>query len=106
MNLRTVWMLVCVLGVAASVHGQVDPNRVVATVNGEPIKGEEYYRRMEYLPGVGRFSGDHFAEFPPGFMTLDQLITEKLVMQLAKQKGVAPAAPEIQEELRYRLEEN
>ena len=85
---------------------QVDPNRVVATVNGVEIKGDEYYHRMEFLPGVGKNMGDGFAEFPPGFLTLEQLITEKLIFQLAKDKGVMPTDADVQDELRYRLHLN
>jgi hypothetical protein len=89
----------CTLALLAlSSFAQVDPNRVVVTVNGEEIKGAEYYRRMEYLPGVGRRYGDRFAEFPPGFMTIEQLVTEKLVYQLAKSKGCLPSDQEIQTE--------
>jgi parvulin-like peptidyl-prolyl isomerase len=94
------------IAVAGSALAQVDPARVVATVNGVEIKGSEYYRRMEFLPGVGRNLGDGFAEFPPGFLTLEQLITEKLIFQLAKTKGVTPSDPEVQDELRYRLTKN
>jgi len=85
---------------------QVDPNRVVATVNGVQIKGGEYYHRMEFLPGVGRNLGDRFAEFPPGFLTLEQLITEKLIYQLAKEKDVMPTDADVQDELNYRLSRN
>jgi parvulin-like peptidyl-prolyl isomerase len=92
--------------VAAVAPAQVDPNRVIATINGEPIKGSEYYHRMEFLPGVGRFLGNRFAQLPPGFMTLDALITEKLVLQLAKSKGVYPSDPEVTAELMHRIEEN
>jgi hypothetical protein len=94
------------LAIAGAAAAQVDATRTVATVNGVEIKGGEYYRRMEFLPGVGRDLGTGFAEFPPGFLTLEQLITEKLVFQLAKQKGVMPTDPEIQDELRYRLGKN
>jgi foldase protein PrsA len=90
------------LAIAGAALAQVDPNRVVATVNGIEIKGAEYYRRMEILPGVGKNLGTGFAEFPPGFLTLEQIITEKLVMQLAKQKNVAPSDKEVNDELEYR----
>ncbi len=82
----------------------VDPNRVVATVNGIEIRGTEYYRRMEFLPGVNKRMGNSYAEFPPGFLTLEELITEKLVLQLAKEKGVTPTQNEIDNELRLNLE--
>lgn len=106
--MKALWT--CIVAVAATypmiAAAQVDPNRVVATVNGEEIKGAEYYRRMEYLPGVGRFVGNRFNEFPPGFLTLDTLITERLVLQLAKSKGVLPSDAEVEAEFRYRTEEN
>jgi parvulin-like peptidyl-prolyl isomerase len=91
---------------AAATRAQVDPGKTVATVNGEAIKGEEYYRRMEFLPGIGKKDGDSFFEAPPGFLTLEQLITEKLVMQLAKQKGVFPSDLQVQAELKARQEDN
>jgi hypothetical protein len=90
--------------IAVSAMAQVDPTRVVATVNGEQIKGAEYYRRMEYLPGVGKIVGRAFANFPPGFLTLEQLITEKLLMQLAKEKNAIPTDAEIDEEMKFALE--
>lgn len=94
------------LALAGAAIAQVDAARTVATVNGTEIKGSEYYRRMEFLPGVGRNMGDGFAEFPPGFLTLEQLITEKLIFQLAKDKGVYPSDTEVQAELDYRKSKN
>jgi hypothetical protein len=85
---------------------QVDPARTIATINGEELKGGEYYRRMEFLGGVGKRDGDNFFEAPPGFLTLEQLITERLVLQLAKQKGAAPTDIEVAAELKARTEEN
>jgi foldase protein PrsA len=84
----------------------VDPNRVVVVINGEEIKGLEYYRRMEYLSGVGTQMGATFSEFPPGFLTIQQLITERLVFQLAKDKGIYPTDEEVQEELTIRQKDN
>jgi len=75
---------------------QVDPAKVIATINGEPIKGSEYYHRMEFLSGVGKRMGTSLVEFPPGFLTLEQIITERLVLQLAKDKGVYPSDVEVQ----------
>lgn len=99
------WLGLALTGLVAFAIGQ-DPNGVVATVNGEAIKRADYYHRMEYLPGVGRFVGNRFAEMPPGFMTLDTLITERLVLQLAKSKGIYPTDPEVDAEYKHRLEDN
>lgn len=89
-----------------SAEAQVDPTRLVATVNGEEIRGLEYYRRMEYLPGVGKQNGQVFSEFPPGFLTIEQLITEKLILQLAKEKGVLPSDNDVQNEFMIRQTDN
>lgn len=86
--------------------GQVDPDRTIATINGDTLKGSEYYRRMEFLPGVGKMDNGTFIEAPPGFLTLEQLITERLVLQLAKQKGVAPSDIEVDAELKNRQEDD
>lgn len=88
------------VSVAGALFAQVDPQRVVATVNGVEIKGQEYYRRMEFLPGIGKRMGNSMVESPPGFFTLEQLITERLVLQLAREKGVSPSEPEIEAEYR------
>lgn len=95
-------------GIAASClsSAQVDPNRVVAVVNGQEIRGAEYYRRMEHLPNVGRMLGEEFAEAPPGLLTLQRLIEEKLVLQLAREKNCYPTDAELAEEKRLRLESN
>jgi foldase protein PrsA len=85
---------------------QVDLDKVVLVVNGEEIKGAEYYRRMEFLPGTGQMLGDRFAEFPPGFMTIEQLITERLVYQLAKKKHCMPTDDEVQAELNRAKDDN
>ena len=96
-------MTALVLGFAIAAHAQIDQTRLIATVNGEEIKGQEYYHRMEFLQGVGKRMGTSLVEFPPGFLTLEQLITEKLVLQLAKEKGVLPTDPEVQATLREKL---
>lgn len=96
--------LLCFSSVATL--AQVDPNRIIVVVNGEEVKGNEYYRRMEFLPGVGKLANGTVAEFPPGFLTIEQLITERLVLQLAKEKNVFPTEAEVQQELGFALEES
>ncbi|MFY9234717.1 MAG: peptidyl-prolyl cis-trans isomerase [Fimbriimonadaceae bacterium] len=94
------------LALAATTIAQIDLNRTVATINGEEIKGPEYYRRMEYLPGVGRMIGQNFAPSAPGFLAIDQLISERLLLQLAKEKGVAPTDAEVAAEIKQMAETN
>lgn len=99
--MKRILLPLALLATAMMAHAQVDPDRVVVVVNGETVKGAEFYRRMEYLPGVGRMVGNSFAGFSPGFLTIEQLITERLIMQLAKEKGVSPTDKEIGDEYEY-----
>lgn len=88
--------------------GQVDPARIVATVNGEEVKGSEYYRYMEYMDlnePYGRFRNMIFS-LPTGYLALDQIITNKLLAQLAKSKNVFPVNAEIDAEFQAFQTEN
>ncbi len=99
------WISLVILA-ATGASAQIDVNRTVMTVNGEEVKGTEYYRRMEFLTGVGMIVNNTFAQAPPGFLTLQRLLDERLLLQLAKSKGVLPAASEVKAELARRMEED
>lgn len=94
------------LGIATIASAQVDNAKTVVVINGEEIKGAEYYHRMEFLDGVGKPMSNGIAQFPPGFLTIETMITERLILQLAKNKGVSPSEPEIDNELKLRLEDD
>lgn len=94
------------LALTTLASAQVDPNRTVAVVNGEEIKGGEYYRRMEFLPGVGKRIGNAIAEASPGFLTIDTLINERLMFQLAKEKNIVISDAEVQSEIQKRQSDN
>lgn len=74
--------------------------KVVATVNGDEIRASEYYRRMEFLPSNLASGQQGLNNLPAGFLTIKQLITEKLIFQMAKAKGVMPTQPEIDAEFK------
>lgn len=97
--MRMISML-ALTALGAMTMAQLDPNRTVAVINGEEIKAAEYYRRMEFLGGVGKQVGNSFAEFPPGFLTIEQIITERLILQLAKEKGLLPTDAEVEAEVK------
>lgn len=95
-----------IAALSASIFAQVDNNRVVAVINGEEIKGAEFYRRMEYLPDVGKFVGNEFVSSTPGFWTLERLITERLIASVAKERNVTPSPTDVQSEVQNRLKAN
>src|SRR5437868_7442517 len=99
--LKRIVYIAALAGLAAGAFAQVDPNRSVVSVNGDVVLGNEYYRRMETLPDVGRvLDGGQVAVYPPGFLTIVQLIDERLVLQMAAQKGLSPTDAEIEKEMR------
>ena len=104
--LKRTWMAAAVLALAAFGSAQIDPNKVIATVNGEKITGNEYYHRMEFMPGVTMRIGGEPVESTPGFFAVAQLIGEHLLYQLAKQKGLLPTDAEINDELQLRLSDD
>lgn len=92
---------------AAVAHAQVDPARVVVRVNGKPIVGRDYYKRMEVQPGLGTVGPNRtFLRLYPGYLTLRWLIEEELMVQLAISKNLAPTTEHVESELKLRLEEN
>lgn len=104
--IRKLLTLVPILALVSISASQLpDPAKPVATVNGEPITAAEYYRKMEFLPGVGTVSNNKFIESPPAFLALEKLINERLILLVAKKKGVAPTAGEIDNELKKRKAE-
>ncbi|MFN8138236.1 MAG: SurA N-terminal domain-containing protein [Fimbriimonadales bacterium] len=95
--------LFCLAFCLAPVFGQgIDPAKTVATVNGEKITASEYYRTMEFLNNVGQRQGNQFVERPPAYFALVEVITNRVVLQLAKSKGVAPTPAEVDAELAAR----
>ena len=93
--MRRALPLLLAVALAAASSAQtptLDANANVATVNGEAIKAGDYYRRLEWFQPNPQSS---FATLPVGFQLLRQMISERMILQLAKSKGVAPTAPEI-----------
>ena len=95
------------LAASITASAQIDPSRVIVKVNGTPIVGKDYYRRMEIQPGMGTpSSSGKFVQLYPGYLTLRWLIEEELIVQLAKSQGVAPTDKEVEDELTARMEAN
>lgn len=64
------------------------------TVNGEKISKDEFINRLETMP-VGSPAR------PAGLVILDQMINEKLLEQLAKEKGVYPTEEQIEKKINF-----
>jgi parvulin-like peptidyl-prolyl isomerase len=96
-------LLFAVAASPAFAQNALDPNRTVATVNGEEIKAAEYYRRVEWFRPDPQSA---LAGLPVGFQVLRQMISERMIVQLAKSKGVAPSAPQIDARLAELYSEN
>ena len=75
-------------------------------IGNHTISKSAYYHRMAYLSGVGTIEGKHLINMPPGLITLDRMITEQLILILAKSKGVSPTEDQIQQLYRDGLAKN
>lgn len=106
MKLRTLCSALLGALVAATALGQ-GAERTLVTVNGVPIQSSTYFKRMEFLPNVGSLSAtNEFVPATPGFLTLQRLINEMLLLQLAEKEGVSPTSAEIDQAVAEQLERN
>lgn len=101
--IKHIVLLLALAGSAVAGFAQSDPTKPIGTVNGEPISGMEYFRRMEFLPGVGRLVGDRFVSTYPGYLAMQQLINERLLLQLAREKNVFPRPADVQKQVDEQL---
>ncbi len=99
-------LALAIIATAATTYAQVDPDRVVAKVNGTPVTGREYYKRMEVQPGMSATLNGRLVQMYPGYLTMRWIIEEELIMQLAKSQNVAPSQKQIDDEFNGRMAEN
>lgn len=95
-------LLFSFIAILLSSISPIQDAKIILRVNGVPIPASEYYKRMEFLPGVGVYSNGKFIERPPAFLTILQIVQDQLILQLAKEQGVAPTESEINQELNNR----
>lgn len=81
---------------------------VVATVNGVPITQAEYLRYMMLKPSVqvqsSRGPVDARLAEPIGFQALNDLVRQKILVQMAKDQGVYPTDDQITKEIQFQVE--
>lgn len=79
---------------------------VIAVINGEPITEKEYYSYLEFKPEVRVITANGVASLRTegvlGFQAMQDLIAQKVTMQLAKDKQMYPTEDEINKELEFR----
>jgi len=80
---------------------------VIAVVNGESITTEEYVKYLEYKQQVQVTIGDGSVQSLPvasslGFQALQDLISQRVTMQLAKDKKLYPSESDVTKELEFR----
>lgn len=69
-------------------------------VNGTKIGKDEFYARLERIP-VQTIKGGQQVTVPAGQYVIEQMITENLILQLAKKENVAPTDAQLDAKLRY-----
>ena len=100
---RRLLPLALLLLTAPVAFAQMAPDATVATVNGDEIKAADYYHRLEWFRPDPQSA---FANLPAGFQVLRQMISERIIFGMAKTKGIAPTAPQIDARLAALTAEN
>jgi len=92
--------LMCLL-LAAVTTAQTDPNAVFATVNGDEIKSGEFWHFLAWY----RIKPDSpMARLPVGFLAANELVTQRLVYQIARDKGVSPTQQQVEDEIQNQVD--
>lgn len=69
-------------------------------INGTKIGKDEFYARLERVP-VQTIKGGQQVTIPAGQYVIEQMITENLILQLAKKENVAPTDAQLDAKLKY-----
>lgn len=74
--------------------------RGLMKVNGEKVAKDEFYARLERVP-VQTVKGGRQVTVPAGQYVIEQMINEKLLLQLAKKEKVEPTKDQIDRKFNY-----
>jgi len=72
----------------------------LVNVNGEKIAKDEFYARLERVP-VQTVNGGRQVTIPAGQYVIQQMITERLLTQLAAKQNVTATDDQVERKLRY-----
>jgi hypothetical protein len=72
----------------------------LVNVNGEKVAKDEFYSRLERVP-VQTIKGGQQVTIPAGQYVIEQMITERLLVQLAKKENVPATDEQIEAKLKY-----
>lgn len=101
----------CWLVVGMSGCGKGGGGDVIAVVNGESITTDDFYKYLEFKPDVRVMTADGtVATLQPegtlGFQAFQDLIGQRVTIQLAKDKKMYPSDGEVTKELEFRKKLN
>ncbi len=103
-------MIAGVVAAAALAGCGSKENANLATVSGEAITVDEFHKYMEVMPTAKVQIQNQVATLPIvdtlAFQALQDLISQRLMTQIAKDEGVYPTEAEVNEELKFRQELN
>lgn len=72
----------------------------IVSVNGEKVAKDEFYNRLQMVP-VQTVKDGRQVTVPAGQYVMEQIITEKLLQQLAKKEGCAATKDQVETKLNY-----
>lgn len=100
------WIPLSALGLLALAGCGSKGGGNLATVNGEPITLEQFHKYLEYKPQVQVVVGNgQVAQAQVagslGLMAMEDLLRQRLILQMAKDEGVAPTEQDVIKELEF-----
>ena len=111
MKISKLWALAGTAAAMSLLAGCGKESGSLATVAGEPITLQEFSEYLESKPTVRVIvNNGQVAEVPVAetlaFQAMQDLVTRKVLLQLATDEGVRPSAAQVDEEVKFKTELN
>jgi hypothetical protein len=78
----------------------------LATINGEPVTMEDFHNYLETKSNVRVMVGGQAVEVPVAdtlaFQAMQDLVAQRLLLQIAKDQGVAPSPDDVDKEIKFK----
>lgn len=78
----------------------------LATINGEPVTMEDFHNYLETKSNVRVLVSGQTVELPVAdtlaFQAMQDLVAQRLLLQIAKEEGVAPTPDEVDKEIKFK----
>jgi len=86
--------------------GGGNQKNAIAKIGDTVIDKETYLRRLEQVPTPVQIAGSQLTAVPAGYATLQQMVREQVLLDMAKEEGVLPTEQQVEERVQREMKNN